>query len=346
MNLFQTFFADALNVLGRDVLKFFLNDFFARRLGIFGGVVFQILFERHEGVGLAAVADFRRLDEFHKPVAGASFSVTRRTEAGDVSQFEQPVNNLVERAAVFDVELGGVVFFGFFLDVAADGGSGTAADLGDADFQNLLADGCRFSGRNNHAGVRNGDAEYRNDFHKNVVWNGVGKVDRVDVVCRTNSRDADRVRTDAESGFQMFRVHEHADEIVAIQVQAKQNPAADVVDAALHGAIHRLGVPGVVVFRSGGMKGFVRLFVVRFLEQNVRSDSRFFQLAVVLDRGSGNVDVDASNRPVFVLDRVNRFDGFENVLNRVHGRMLACLESQTLVSHVLQRDDFRPNLVL
>ena len=87
-----------------------------------------------------------------------------------------------------------------------------------------------------------------------------------------------------------------------------RTPKSYIVDAALHSAVHCLGVIVVVVLWSGRMKLQIAFFVVGLLEQNVGSDAGFFQQAVIVHRGCGNIDVNAADRAVFMLDAVNGVD--------------------------------------
>ena len=47
-----------------------------------------------------------------------------------------------------------------------------------------------------------------------------------------------------------------------------------------------------------------------------------------------------------MLDGINRVDALENVLDRVVDGILACLDSKTLVTHILERDDLSLYLLL
>ena len=144
----------------------------------------------------------------------------------------------------------------------------------------------------------------------------------------------------------MLRVHQKPDEIIAVQVQPKQYTASDVIDSAVHGTIHRFGMICVIVLRPGRMEFFVSLLVIGFLKQDIGSDSRFFEFAVVLDRGRRNIHIDAADRTVFMFDSVDRPDAFQNVFDRVVHRILARFKSQALMPHVLQRNHLPHNLLL
>ena len=90
----------------------------------------------------------------------------------------------------------------------------------------------------------------------------------------------------------------------------------------------------------------IALFVVGLLEQDVGADSGFLQFTVVLHGGCGNVDVHAADVTVFMMDGIDCFDGFQNVLDRVIDRVLPGFNGQALVTHILQGNDFASDLFL
>ena len=94
------------------------------------------------------------------------------------------------------------------------------------------------------------------------------------------------------------------------------------------------------------MQLLVVLLVVRLLKEDVRADAGLFQPAVILHRRRGDIDVHAADRAVFVLDAVNGLDAFQHVLDRIVHRVLAGLQRETLMSHVLERDDFAADFLL
>ena len=104
------------------------------------------------------------------------------------------------------------------------------------------------------------------------------------------------------NSLEVLCVHEKSCELVAIKLKSEEYAQAYVVNAALHSAIHRLGVVIVVVLRACGMKLLVALFIVCLLEKNVCADSRVVELFVVLDGGGGDVYVNAADCAVFMLD--------------------------------------------
>ena len=141
-------------------------------------------------------------------------------------------------------------------------------------------------------------------------------------------------------------MHQKAGKFVFVSLKAKEDAETDIVDAALHGAVVGLGVVGVVMLGTGGVQLFVALLVVGLLEEDVGANAGFLELAVVLHRRRGDVDVDAADVAVLVVDAVNCVDALQNVLDRVVLGILAGLDCETLVSHILQRDDLGADLLL
>ena len=227
-----------------------------------------------------------------------------------------------------------------------DACAGAAADLRNAEFKHCGARRLRFTRGDNQSRIRNRNTQHRDNLLEDVIRNGIGEGLRINIVGGTDARNADGVRTDALRRLQVLRMHEESDEIVTVEVETEQHAASDIVDSALHRAVHRLGVVGVVVFRTGRVQLLVRLFVVGLLKQDVRADAGILELAVVFDRGRGDVHVHAADRAVFVLDAVNRVKAFKNVLDRVVLRVLAGFEREPLVPHVLQRDHLGGDLLL
>ena len=131
-------------------------------------------------------------------------------------------------------------------------------------------------------GVGHGDADAGNDLGEGIVVDAVFEGTCVDVVSIPESWHADGVRADAESGFQMFGVHQKAREFVAVFIQAEQYAKTYIVDAAFHGPVHGLGVIIINVLRAGWMQFQVAFFMVGFLEQNVGADAGLFEQPVIV----------------------------------------------------------------
>ena len=94
------------------------------------------------------------------------------------------------------------------------------------------------------------------------------------------------------------------------------------------------------------MQLFVRFLVIGFLKQYVGTYTRILELAVVLYRGRRNVHIHPADRPIFMLDTVNRFDRFKNILYRIVYRIFTRFQRQTLMTHILQRCYLTNDLLL
>jgi len=73
------------------------------------GVVHEVLVERHERVRLAVVENLTALAEAHEAIARTPGSIASRAERGDVAALHEPMDDLIERSLVRDVELLGVM---------------------------------------------------------------------------------------------------------------------------------------------------------------------------------------------------------------------------------------------
>ena len=144
----------------------------------------------------------------------------------------------------------------------------------------------------------------------------------------------------------MFGVHQQSHEVVAVGVQAEQYADTHVVNASLHGAVHSLRMVGIVALWTSGVKLFVILLVVCFLEQNVGTDTGFVQATVIFYRGRSNVYVYPTDSSILVLDTIDSLYRFQNVFDRVVNRVFSSFQCQTLVPHVLQGDDFTTDVFL
>ena len=255
------------------------------------------------------------------------------------------MNNLIERALIGYIKLLRVVRTLLFL-IAADRSTGSTADLRNTQTKRPLTHLLALAGGDDHAGVRHGNADARDNLCEQLVTQAVVEYIRVNIVRALDTRHADSMRANAVYSLQMLGVHEQTGELVLVHLQTEQNTQTNVVDTAVHRAIHCFGVVVVIVLRTCRMQLEVALLVVGLLKQNVSADAGVLQLAVVLDCGRCNVDVNTSNRTVFMLDGVNGVDALENVLNRVVDRVLTGLNGKTLVTHILQRDNLAGNLFL
>ena len=287
---------------------------------------------------MAAVLDLPALAQAHKAVAGAALPVAGGAEGGNISQLHQPFYHFIQGAVVADIELLGVVG-ALLLGVAAHAGAAAAGHLGNAQMQRPLPDGLVFPGGHNHAGVGHGHPDAGADFQEGVVVNAVVELVGVDIVGVLHPGHADGVGPHPVDSLQVLGVHQQPGELIAVQLQAEQHAQAHVVNAALHGPVHGLGVVAVVALGAGGVQVLVALLVVGLLEQDVGADARLLQLAVVLHGGGGDVHVHPADGAVFVLDGVDGVDAVQHILNGAVDGVLAGLDGQALVAHVLQGDD-------
>ena len=176
------------------------------------------------------------------------------------------------------------------------------------------------------------DVYKRQEFSKSFIVDSIVEGVRVYIVGMLDTRHADRMRTDPFIRFKMFRMHEKSAKFVFVQLQTEQHAESHIVDTALHGAVHSFGMIIIIMLGSGRMKLFIAFFMIGFLKQNVSADTGFFEFSVVFNGGSGNVDIDAANRSVFVLDGINGVDTIKNVLNRVCLLYTSCALDSTRFS--------------
>ena len=71
----------------------------------------------------------------------------------------------------------------------------------------------------------------------------------------------------------MFCVHEKTDEVVAISLETKQYTDADIVDAALHCAVHSFSMISVIALRTCWVQCLVVFLVICLLEEDVSADA-------------------------------------------------------------------------
>ena len=73
------------------------------------------------------------------------------------------------------------------------------------------------------------------------------------------------------------------------------------------------------------MQFLIAFLVVRFLKQNVSSYSSVVKFFIVFHGGRRNVDIYPSNRTVLMLDIVYGIYTLQDILDRVHSRILSGL---------------------
>ena len=99
-------------------------------------------------------------------------------------------------------------------------------------------------------------------------------------------------------------MHKQPRKFILIAFKAEQYAKANVVYAAFHGPIHGLGMVIVIMLGAGGVQLKIAGLVVRFLEKYICAYTRILQLAIVFNRGRGDIHVNAANVPVFVMHGV------------------------------------------
>ena len=94
------------------------------------------------------------------------------------------------------------------------------------------------------------------------------------------------------------------------------------------------------------MQVLIAFLMIGFLEEDIGTDACFLQFAVIFYGSSRNVYVYAADSAVFMLNRIDSLDAVQNLLNRIVYRVLAGLQRQAFMAHILQRDNLVAYLVL
>ena len=94
------------------------------------------------------------------------------------------------------------------------------------------------------------------------------------------------------------------------------------------------------------MQLFIAFLVIGFLEQDICTNACFMKLSVVLHSSSSNIYINTADSTVLMLNIINSVDGFQHIFNRIVYRVLSQLNSQALVAHILQGNNFLANLIL
>ena len=144
--------------------NFSVDQFISNGSGFRRSIVHQIFFERHQCVGVAAVLDLSALAQRHEPVSGAPFPITGGAEAGNVIHLHQPPYDFIQSTVIAYIELFRTFILRFRLVVAAHAGTGAAADLRDAQMERSFTAAFVLACGDDHAGVRNGDADACDDL--------------------------------------------------------------------------------------------------------------------------------------------------------------------------------------
>ena len=233
------------------------------------------------------------------------------------------MHHLVQGSLIRHVELLGILLFRLRFAVTTHTCSGSAADLGDSQVKHSLPALFAFPCGNDHTCIRHCNSDTGNQFSEDVIINAVIKRRGVYIVRMFHSRNTDGVRSHTMDSFQMLCMHKKPRKFIAVHLQPEQYPKTYIVDTAFHSSVHGLCVIIVIALGACGMKLFVALFVVGFLEENVGANAGIFQFSVILHCGGGNIYVYTADRPVFMFDAVNGFDALQYVFNGIVLRILA-----------------------
>ena len=146
--------------------------------------------------------------------------------------------------------------------------------------------------------------------------------------------------------LQMLCMHQKTGQLVAITLQTEQYAQAYIINAAFHRSVHSLRMVSVIVLRSTRVQVLIAFLMIGFLEEDIGTDACFLQLAVIFYGSSRNVYVYAADSAVFMLNGINSLNAVQNIFNRIVYRILASLQRQAFMAHILQRDNLVAYLVL
>ena len=76
-------------------------------------------------------------------------------------------------------------------------------------------------GGDDHAGIRNGNADAGRDFFKNIVSQAIVKSIRVNIVGMLYAGNTDGVGTDAVNRFQMLGMHHQSGKLILVTLQTE-----------------------------------------------------------------------------------------------------------------------------
>ena len=135
-------------------------------------------------------------------------------------------------------------------------------------------------------------------------------------------------------------------QLVAPVEEPEQHADPHVVDARLHGAVHRRHAPVVVLLLAGEVDAGVGAAVVGFLEELIGADLRGLELPELVEGERRHVHVDAADLAPVVGDAVDGVDRLEDVREPLARVGLAGHEQHALVALVDEHPRFRGDLVL
>ena len=132
-----------------------------------------------------------------------------------------------------------------------------------------------FSRRYNHSCIRNCNPKTSHDFRKCIVADSIIENVRIYIVGFSDTRHTDCMRAYAAKRFHMLRVHNDSGKVIAVIIQPEQHANPHIVNSGFSRPIHSFRMIGVIAFRAGWMKVFIRFLIISFLKQNISSNSSF-----------------------------------------------------------------------
>ena len=154
------------------------------------------------------------------------------------------------------------------------------------------------------------------------------------------------MRSDAVNGLKVLGVHQQACKLVLIALQPEKHAQPHIVYAALHGAVHSLGVVVIIMLRSRWMKLKIAGFVVCLLEENVGADPSLLQLSVIFNCRRRDIHIHSANIAILMVNGIDRLNAFEDVFYRIMHGIFSRLYCKAFMSHVLKSNDLIPNFPL
>jgi hypothetical protein len=123
-------------------------------------------------------------------------------------------------------------------------------------------------------------------------------------------------------------VHHERQHFELVIREAKENTCAHIVQTCLHSAVKGGEVIEVVALDRLRVHQFIGGFVVGLLEEDVGANVGCLQFLVILNRRSGNVDIDAADGAVVIFSCVDGVNGVHYIINRAIDRVLAHFQGQ------------------
>ena len=94
------------------------------------------------------------------------------------------------------------------------------------------------------------------------------------------------------------------------------------------------------------MQPLIALLIIGLLKQDIGSNASIVKFPIVFYSCSSNIDVHPADRPIFMLDAINRFNALQNIFNGIIHRVLSGFDGKPLMPHILKGDHFLTDLLL